>query len=63
VAQLAKPETTLILTKKDGKVLTLKISKPSGDFVYAQSSESGTAYKLKKEMVIGFNLKGTDLVL
>lgn len=63
LAQLAKPEYTIVLTEKDGKEITIRISKPSGDFVYAQSSTGPAAYKLKKELVSGFNLKGADVVL
>ena len=63
LAQLAKPEYTLVLSRKDGKDITIRISKPSGDFVYAQTTTSAAIYKLKKELVSGLNLKGADVVL
>jgi Domain of unknown function (DUF4340) len=60
---LAKPEIKAILTKKDGATLILRISKPSGDFVYVQSSDSPALYKLKKESVDQLNFKPADLAL
>lgn len=63
LAQLAKPDYTLVLTKKDGKDVTIHISKPLGDFVYAQTAAGPAVYKLKKQLVSGLSLKGSDVVL
>jgi Domain of unknown function (DUF4340) len=62
-SQLAKPEIRATLTKKDGSALTLRISKPSGDFVYAQASDSPALYKLKKQAIDDLNFKPADLAL
>jgi hypothetical protein len=62
-AQVAKPEIKATLTKKDGSTLVLRISKPSGDFVYAQSSGSPALYKLKKQTIDDLNFKPADLAL
>jgi hypothetical protein len=62
-AQLVKPEIKATLTKKNGGTLTLKISKASGDFAYAQSSDSPAVYKLKKQSVDDLNFKPADLAL
>jgi hypothetical protein len=60
-AALAKPEIEVILTDKAGKALTLQISKESGDFVYARTSDGPTVYKLKKQVLDDLNLKPADL--
>jgi Domain of unknown function (DUF4340) len=62
-SEMAKPEITATLTKKDGSALTLRISKPSGDFVYAQASDSPALYKLKKQAIDDLNFKPADLAL
>jgi Domain of unknown function (DUF4340) len=62
-SEMAKPEVTATLTKKDGSALTLRISKPSGDFVYAQASDSPALYKLKKQAIDDLNFKPADLAL
>ena len=62
-AQLAYPAVRAVLTDTDGKTVTLRISKPSGDFVYAQTSDSQSLYKLKKQALDDLNLKPADLVL
>jgi hypothetical protein len=61
LAQLSNPAIRLVLTGKDGKELTLRISKPAGDFVYAQASGDAVLYKIKKEVFDQLNLSGTDL--
>jgi len=48
-SKLAKPAIDVSLTDKNKKTTDLKISKPVGDVVYAQSSESPAVYKLKKQ--------------
>ncbi len=60
-AQLASPAITAILTDKDGKAVTVRISKAAGDFVYAQASDGPSVYKLKKQVLDDLNLKPGDL--
>ena len=62
LAQLSSPAVRLALTGKDGKELTLRVSKPSGDFVYAQASGDAALYKLKKEVFGQLNLTAADLI-
>ena len=61
LAGLASPAIRVVLTGKDGKELSLRISKPSGDFVYAQASGDAALYKLKKEVFDQLNLGPADL--
>ena len=61
LAKLKDPAYEITFTDKSGKKRTLRISKDSGDFVYAQSSESPAVYKLKKQSVSDLNLKPADL--
>jgi hypothetical protein len=58
---LVSPEMTVVLTDEKGEKTTARFSKPSGDFVYAQASNSTSLYKLKKEAIAGLNLKLADL--
>jgi hypothetical protein len=58
----AKPQLTATLTGKDGKMLTVKISKASGDFAYAQATDSPSLYKIKKDSLDALNVKPADLV-
>ena len=62
LAQLANPAVRVILTGENNKATELKISKPSGDFVYAQVSDSGALYKLKKQVVEDLDIKPADLI-
>lgn len=48
-SKLAKPAIEVTLTDKNKKTTTLKVSKPAGDVVYAQSSDVPAVYKLKKQ--------------
>jgi len=61
LAQLSSPAVRVILTGKDGKELTLRISKPSGKSVYAQASDNTTLYKLTKQNFDELNLSAADL--
>jgi uncharacterized protein DUF4340 len=61
LAQLSSPAVRVILTGKDGKELTLRISKPSGESVYAQASDSTSLYKLTKQNFDELNLSAADL--
>jgi len=58
----ATPAVTAVLTGKDSKPLVVKISRASGDFVYAQETGSPSLYKLKKDALETLNLKAADLV-
>lgn len=62
LGQVANPAVTAVLTDKNGKTLTVKLSKASGNFVYAQASDSPSLYKLKKDVLDSLNLKASDLV-
>jgi hypothetical protein len=62
-AQLAHPALRAVLTDTSGKTVTLRISMPSGDFVYAQTSDSPSLYRLKKQALDDLTLKPADLVL
>jgi hypothetical protein len=61
VAKLAKPAFEAILTDKSGKILKVEISKESGGFVYARTSESPAIYKLKPQFLTDLSLKPSDL--
>lgn len=60
-AMLAKPAVEVVLTDTAGKVLSVQISKESGDFVYARTSGGAALYKLKKQVLDDLNLKPADL--
>lgn len=61
LAKMKTPAITAVLTKKDGKQITVRLSKPSGDVAYAQSSDSSELFKIKKETVDDLNLKAKDV--
>jgi hypothetical protein len=61
-ASLAQPAFQLTLTDNSGKKRTLRVSKASGDFIYAQSSDSPSIFKLKKDSLGDLDLKPSDLV-
>jgi len=61
-ALLANPAIRAVFTSKDGKQVTLRISKPSGDVLYAQASDSPSLYTLSKQSLASLNLKPADLV-
>jgi len=63
LAQLAKPAVTAVLTDKSGKQLTVRISRASGDFAYAQASNSPALYKVKKQVVDDLTLSAADAAL
>jgi hypothetical protein len=62
VAKLAKPAIEVVLTDKIGKKVTLKMSEPSGDVVYAQASDSPTLFKLKKQGFDNLNFEASSLL-
>jgi Domain of unknown function (DUF4340) len=57
----ASPAVTAQLTGKDGKPLVIRISKASGDFVYAQVAGNSSLYKFKKDVLDTLNVKAADL--
>ena len=61
-ALLANPAIRAVFTSTDGKQVTLRVSKPSGDVVYAEASDSLSLYTLSKQTLAGLNLKPADLV-
>jgi Domain of unknown function (DUF4340) len=61
-ALLANPAIQAVFTSKDGKQVTLRVSKPSGDVLYAQTSDSPSLYTLSKQTLASLNLKPADLV-
>jgi Domain of unknown function (DUF4340) len=61
LAAMKKPAITAILTKNDGQQITVRISKPSGDVAYAQSTQSPELFKIKKQTVDDLNLKPSDV--
>ena len=63
LAQLSKPAVTVVLTGKAGKPVTVRISKPSGDFAYVQVSNNPALYKVKKQIVDDLNLSAADAAL
>lgn len=63
VAGLAKPAVEVVLTEKSGKKLTIQISKESGDFVYARTSDGPAVYKLKKQILTQLSFKPDDFAL
>jgi hypothetical protein len=60
-ARFVNPAVEAVLTGKDGKKLTVSITKESGDFVYARNSDSPAVYKLKKQTLDTLNFKASDL--
>ncbi|HVB58173.1 MAG TPA: DUF4340 domain-containing protein [Candidatus Acidoferrales bacterium] len=61
-AKLAKPAIEVVLTDKNGKTLTLKMSNPTGDVVYAQASDSSSLCKLKKQDFDNLNFQASSLL-
>jgi len=61
LAKLAKPPVEASFTDKTGKTLTVRFSKISDDFVYAQTSDSPAVYKLKKQVSEDLSFKPSDL--
>jgi hypothetical protein len=61
LAQFSNPAIRLDLTGKDGKDITLRILKPSGDFVYAQVSDNAALFKLKKQIFDELNVNPANL--
>lgn len=62
-ASLANPAIKAVFTSSDGTQVTLRISKPFGDILYAQASDSTALYTLSKRSLDALNLKPADLSL
>jgi hypothetical protein len=60
-AALAQPVYILTLTDTAGKKRTLKATKEIGDFIYVQSSDAPSVYKLKKASLGDLDIKPADL--
>ena len=63
LAELSKPALGLTLTGKDGKPIELRISKPAGDFAYAQAQGDTALYKVKKSVFDQLNVSAADLAV
>lgn len=61
LASLAHPAYQLALVDSKGNKKTLKVSGPSGDYIYAQSSDGPAVFKLKKSSLADLDLKPSDL--
>jgi len=61
LGKFKKPAVEIDFTQKSGKTLSIKISNADGDFVYGQTSESPSVYKLKKTILDDLNFKPSDL--
>lgn len=61
VGKLSKPAFAAVLTDKNGKKLTVEISKESGGFVYARTSDGPAIYKLKPQILADLSFKQADL--
>jgi Domain of unknown function (DUF4340) len=57
LAKLAKPLVQMTLTQKDGKILTVSITAPISDSVYARTSSAPAVYKLSKSILDDLNAK------
>ncbi|HEX4003596.1 MAG TPA: DUF4340 domain-containing protein [Candidatus Acidoferrales bacterium] len=62
IASLANPAIRAVFTSKDGKQVTLRVSKPSGDILYAQASDNPALYTLGKQVLDSLNLKPANLI-
>jgi Domain of unknown function (DUF4340) len=61
LASLDHPAYQLTLVDSKGKKRTLKVSKPSGDFIYAQSSDGPAVFKIKKASLSDLDITPADL--
>ncbi len=59
--QTEAPAIRAVLTGRDGRQTTVRISKAVGDFVYARAGDGPPLYKLKKEVLEDWNWKPADL--
>jgi len=61
LAKMKDPAVTAIFTKNGGEQITVRLSKPTGDVAYAQSSDSPELFKIKKQTVDDLNLRAKDV--
>ncbi len=61
LAALKKPAIEAVLTDNSGKTLTVRISNASGDFAFAQASDSPALYKVGKQVLENMNWKPGDI--
>ena len=61
LAPLSNPAVRVTLTGKDGKDTSLRVSKLSGDFAYAQADGDAALYKIKKSAFDQLNVSAADL--
>ncbi|HTW31579.1 MAG TPA: DUF4340 domain-containing protein [Candidatus Sulfotelmatobacter sp.] len=61
LASLAQPAYQLTLVDASGKKRTLRVSKPTGDYIYAQSSDSPAVFKIKKASLSDLDITPADL--
>jgi len=62
IAPLANPAVRAVFTFKDGKQVTLRVSEPSGDILYAQASDNPALFTLSKQILDSLNLKPANLI-
>jgi hypothetical protein len=60
-SKLVKPAIEIILTDKNKKATTLKISQPAGDVVYAEVSDNPSGYKLRQQDFDNLNIDPNSL--
>ncbi len=61
LADIDHPAYQLTLVDSKGKKHTLKVSKPSGDFIYAQSGDGAAVFKIKKASLSDLDITPADL--
>ena len=59
---VAAPAVTAVLTAKDGRQSSVRISKADGDFVYARADNGAQLYKLRKQVLDNWNVKAAELL-
>jgi hypothetical protein len=62
IASLANPAIRAVFTATAGKQVTLRVSKPSENILYAQASDNPALYTLGKQALDSLNLRPADLV-
>ncbi|HUO34211.1 MAG TPA: DUF4340 domain-containing protein [Candidatus Acidoferrum sp.] len=62
LAALRKPPITATLTTKDGKKITVDISKPDKGFVYVKTSETPSVFKVKSDFYDGMNFTAAQAI-
>jgi hypothetical protein len=60
-AKFTRPAFEAVFTSKDGKKLTVAVSKDSDGFVYGRTSDGPTVYKFKKQILDDLTFKPADM--